>query len=233
MNIQTLASGSKGNAYIINDGTTALLIECGLPPKKLLSAAGYALDVAACLISHEHKDHSKAAGSIIARGIPIYASAGTLREIGIADSRYAYAVESLQQFDVGSFDILPFAVSHDAAEPLGFLIQSVATYEKLLFATDFSFTKYTFQSVNYAMVECNYSELEIWQAVAEGHTDRSLAERITNTHFSLEKFIKLLEGLDKTLLKQINLLHLSEKHSNRKRFVEVVQDYVGNNTIVI
>ncbi len=62
MEVQVIASGSTGNAYLVDDGRSTLLLECGVRLKEIQSAANFSLHkIAACLVSHEHKDHSKAA----------------------------------------------------------------------------------------------------------------------------------------------------------------------------
>ena len=54
--IKTLASGSTGNAYHISDGSTSLLIECGIPIAKIKQGLNYRLSgVDGCLISHQHQ----------------------------------------------------------------------------------------------------------------------------------------------------------------------------------
>jgi metal-dependent hydrolase (beta-lactamase superfamily II) len=58
MDIISLSSGSKGNSYIVRDSGDTLLIEAGLPPKKLKEGLwDYDVDMAdidLCLISHHH-----------------------------------------------------------------------------------------------------------------------------------------------------------------------------------
>ncbi|HFL1025859.1 MBL fold metallo-hydrolase [Listeria monocytogenes] len=54
----TIASGSKGNAYVISSGRSQLLIECGINFDKIRKALNFDLSaVEGCLISHEHGDH--------------------------------------------------------------------------------------------------------------------------------------------------------------------------------
>jgi phosphoribosyl 1,2-cyclic phosphodiesterase len=53
--IKPLASGSGGNCYKIDDGKSSLLIEAGLPIKKIKQGLNYKLsEIEGCLISHEH-----------------------------------------------------------------------------------------------------------------------------------------------------------------------------------
>ena len=62
MTFTSLASSSKGNAYVVSDGETTLLLECGLTFKELQKRLGYGVaGITACLVSHEHQDHAKAA----------------------------------------------------------------------------------------------------------------------------------------------------------------------------
>ena len=78
MRFMSLASSSHGNAYIISDKETRILLECGLSRKKLQTLAGFTLSAfSACLVSHEHKDHSGCVADLIAAGIPVYMSHGT------------------------------------------------------------------------------------------------------------------------------------------------------------
>ena len=55
MNIKVIGSGSSGNCYRIDDGKTALLIECGLPIKKIKEKLNFNLTgICGCLLSHSH-----------------------------------------------------------------------------------------------------------------------------------------------------------------------------------
>ena len=55
-----LASSSHGNCYIVSDSTTTVLLECGIPFRRIKKGLGFDLsNIRACLVSHEHKDHSK------------------------------------------------------------------------------------------------------------------------------------------------------------------------------
>lgn len=74
-----LASGSRGNAYLVSDGVTPILLECGLSIKQIRQGLGFGLtEVAACLVTHEHQDHSKAIRDVLRMGVYVYASPGTI-----------------------------------------------------------------------------------------------------------------------------------------------------------
>ena len=118
----SLISGSSGNATFVSDGKTNLLIDCGMSGAKLKESL-HAIDVMpesidALLITHEHVDHTKGAGVISRRyNIPIYTTQGTHTSM-----------------DIGNIGIRPFAIPHDAAQPVGF--NFMIGDEKYSLATD-------------------------------------------------------------------------------------------------
>ena len=78
MKFKALASSSAGNAYIVSDKDTRILLECGVSHNKLQKLSGFKLtEFQACLVSHEHKDHAKAVADLISRGMAVYMSPGT------------------------------------------------------------------------------------------------------------------------------------------------------------
>ena len=117
MKLIPLASSSHGNAYLVEDGTTCLLIECGVSWKKLQKLTGFGVSgIAGCLISHEHKDHAGCYEQLIRSGVPVYASRGTAEALGCEQLE---PLENREAVALGSFDVLPFPTFHDAAEPMG------------------------------------------------------------------------------------------------------------------
>jgi phosphoribosyl 1,2-cyclic phosphodiesterase len=117
---QSLASSSSGNAYLVSDGQTNILIECGVSHRKLQQACGFKLTgLDAVLISHEHKDHSQCVDKLLASGIPVYLSQGTARALELPEKLLDMATEMVagEQFTVGTMVIKPFSTFHDARNP--------------------------------------------------------------------------------------------------------------------
>ena len=155
MIFKSLASSSHGNAYTVDDGATKLLIECGLPYKKLQKLAGFSLsEFKACLVSHEHQDHAKSVQDLIERGMDVYMSFGTAEEL---EAEHAQIIEAMEQFKIGSFDVVAFPTFHDAKEPMGFLIKSRKDGDILAFATDTVNLRYKFPGINILAIEANFS----------------------------------------------------------------------------
>ena len=159
-------------------------------------------------------DHIKYAKNFAEKGIDIYASEGTFNAIGLQGHRLK-VIKSLNQFSIGNFIILPFDTQHDAAEPLGFLIQYKPTGEKLIYATDTYYIKYKFNKLNYLLLECNYNKEIAKENAKNGVINKTRYSRLLESHFSLENVIKFLKSNDLSYAKNIVLCHLSDTNSNQ------------------
>ena len=217
MRFEALASSSAGNAYTVSDGYTRILIECGISHKKLQKLSGFSLsEFAACLVSHEHKDHAKSVAELIERGMEVYMSQGTAEAL---ETDAATLIENMEQFNVGSLDIVPFATFHDAKEPLGFLIKSRTDGDVLAFATDTVNLRYKFPGLNILAIEANYDKaiLERCEKMPE-----KVRYRITNAHMEIDTLCDYLRGLDLSACREIHLLHLSDATSHEGHFINKV-----------
>lgn len=222
MRFQSLASSSTGNAYLVGDGCTSILIECGLTHKKLQQLAGFQLTALdGCLVSHEHKDHSQCVEKIIRSGIPVYLSQGTARAMGLPEAvlDLATEMESGVQFTIGSIDVLPFSTFHDAQEPLGFVMQSRVDGDIFAFATDTVNLPYNFLGVNLLAVEANFQQdiLDRCERMPE-----KTRHRISNTHMEIDRLCQCLRRMDLSRCREIYLLHLSAATSHEGQFINKV-----------
>ncbi|EAC5079609.1 MBL fold metallo-hydrolase [Listeria monocytogenes] len=226
MEIMTIASGSKGNAYVISSGRSKLLIECGINFDLIRKALDFDLsDVAGCLISHEHGDHSAGVKKMLrTSNIKIYASEGTISALNIPDCRQFILKEKNAQ-NVGEWIVLPFRTEHDAKEPLGFMIQH--KNERLLFITDSYYVRYKFKNINYLMIECNYSADILEENVINKVIHPVQKKRVLQSHFSLENVKDFLKANDLSQLREIHLLHISEKNGDKERFKKEIQAMTG------
>lgn len=141
-------------------------------------------------------------------------------------------VKALEQFRIGTFTILPFDTQHDAAEPLGYLVYSNKTKEKLLFATDTYYIRYKFQGLTHIMVECNYASDILQSNIQEGLVPEGLKNRLLQSHFSLEHVKEFLRVNDLSNVQEIWLIHLSDGNSDAKRFKKEIQELTGRMVFV-
>ena len=217
MKFESLASSSSGNAYIVSDTDTRILLECGVSHNKLQKLSGFKLsEFQACLVSHEHKDHAKAVEELISRGMAVYMSPGTAEAL---ETEGAELIEDRSQFNVGSLDIVPFTTFHDAKEPLGFLIKSRVDGDVLAFATDTVNLRYKFPGLNILAIEANYDKqiLDRCEKMPE-----KVRYRITNSHMEIDTLCDYLRSLDLSACREIHLLHLSDATSHEGHFINKV-----------
>lgn len=229
-----LGSGSKGNSYAVDDGRSVLLLEAGLSASKITAGYREMLPrVVGCLITHEHMDHARGAAELARRGIPLYLSKGTMENLPGIQNPYALkiirAYEPFHLYGQGEvlWTVLPWAAQHDAVEPLGFLIQSRSTGEKLLFATDTCFIPNTFRGLNTIMVECNYDRHILERAISNGRTDPRILHRLEISHFGLHNVKAMLAANDLRQVSHIYLLHVSAANGDKRTFEKEIRAFTG------
>ena len=157
MKIKPVASSSKGNAYLVSDGTTTILLECGLPLKELKHKTKFVVpgQIDACFVSHSHNDHAKSLKDMLNAGVDCYALKDTFESKGVTEHHRAKNIEINKLYTVGTFNFITLEMKHDV-QCVGFLIHSKETGERLLFATDTYLIKYAPKDLDYIMIEANY-----------------------------------------------------------------------------
>lgn len=147
MRFALLASGSTGNATLIETAQTAVLIDAGLSARALIRRM---LDVgfdparlAAIVITHEHSDHVGGL-SVLARqlALPVFIAPATrqhlrFKEKDLAAISWADPLTAGQPVVIGDLTLMPIAVPHDAAEP--FIFTATAASVKLAIVTDLGY----------------------------------------------------------------------------------------------
>ncbi len=225
MQLKVIGSSSAGNSYILETHEEALIIECGVRFHEIKQALNFNLrKVVGCLITHEHNDHSKWAREIMLAGIDLYCSGGTLKALKLEDSHRTHTLVEHYPQRIGSFNILPFKVLHDTAEPFGFLIyhQECGT---TLFLTDSIYSPYTFRNLNNIIVEANYCPRILDERMKEDK--KFLRDRIINSHFSIDNCKDMLKANDLSQVNNIVLIHLSDGNSDGPRFKREVAELTG------
>ncbi len=129
LSFRLLGSGSSGNATLVSDGETHILVDVGLSgretARRLRECGLSAGDIAAIVISHEHGDHCRGVAPFSKElNTPVFMTDAALKASGmpLAPERHQ-SIRAGAPFDVYGFLFTPFAVPHDAADPLGFCIE--------------------------------------------------------------------------------------------------------------
>jgi len=235
MKLTVLGSSSKGNCYVLSTPTGSLLIEAGIPIGDIKKGLDFDLSkVLACLVTHEHKDHSKAVLDVMKSGIDCYLSKGTIEALKIPNGSRYRAIEATLglQINFGDFTVLSFETEHDNLDSRGFIIKYRPTGEKLLFATDTYYLKNRFQGLNYIMIESNYILDTLNANVEAGYVDEAMKKRLLESHMSLEHCKEFLKANDLSQCRRIILLHLSDGNSDAKRMVKEIEALTGIETVI-
>jgi phosphoribosyl 1,2-cyclic phosphodiesterase len=127
LRFKSLGSGSSGNATLVESSGIVpfrLMIDCGLGIRQLvlrLCEAGLQPeDIDAVFITHEHSDHIGCVRVFCLRyRVPLWMSRGTHAALGCPDfDGLLHWARDGQAIDLGGLSVMPFAVPHDALEPL-------------------------------------------------------------------------------------------------------------------
>ena len=214
-----LASGSSGNCYYVEEGNTKVLIDAGLSFKQTnlrLDANGIDIDdLNALLLSHEHIDHMRSADMMNRKlDINVHSNKKTIEPYN-TDGRFkSKTFQTNQKFECGDFKVKAIQVSHDCAEPVGFVIQSNGT--KLGIITDTGFAtdevKKAIKDVDNLVIEANHDS----DMLMNGRYPIFLKRRIlsNNGHLSNEQAGVLLLEHASDKLKNVFLAHLSENNNS-------------------
>lgn len=221
MKIKTFASGSSGNLHLLDFGSKKILIECGLPMSKIKKHLDFDLNIDACLLSHYHGDHSKSAQKVMEAGINLYCRQETADFLKLTGHRLK-VIKS--RFEIGDINVFCFKTDHDTLGAVGFLISY--KNERTLFATDTGSLPYKFPGLTQIMIECNFSTETITEE------NEIVLNRTRKTHMSLERTLDFLKRNDLSLVKEIHLIHLSNKNGNPEIFKRAVQVQTGKIVIV-
>ena len=228
LEVTCYASGSAGNCYVIGNGQTTIMVDPGLPIRKLQKLTGYLMPDAV-LCTHEHMDHAKAVGDLMQRGIDCYMTKGTAEALGLSGHR-CHIIKACGSATIGNIKVSAFDTQHDAAEPCGFLLQDDG--DKLLYATDTYFIKYTFKGLTKIMVEANYAYPIVEYNLRQGLIPKALAKRLMSSHFAIENVLDFLKANDLSNVKEIWLIHLSAKNSDGQLFQDKVMGLTGIPTYI-
>lgn len=162
-----LFSGSSGNAIYVGCGDTHILVDAGLSGTRItneLKKIGLQPgDLSAILVTHEHSDHTQGAGILSRKySLPIYATEGTWAgmqaKIGTVEENNRCYLEAEQDFYMGGMNIMPFAIPHDANQPVGFCFECEGA--RFAIATDLGCIKKGWMNhvrgVDAVLLESNY-----------------------------------------------------------------------------
>lgn len=222
MKIHCIGSSSSGNSYVITSNGHKLIVELGCNFKEVLKAVDYDLEsVAGALCTHRHSDHSAYIPKALEYQIPVYGN----KEV-VEKYPYVHCLTQKYSYSIGKFKVQCLKVPHNAL-CYSFII-TCPSGEKILFATDLSKFNYKVSGCDVIMMEANYDENLIYEALARGEVVRSQSEN----HFEINDCLDAVERCIDTNTQLIILLHLSDGYSDEKRFQKMVHEATGKRVCV-
>jgi phosphoribosyl 1,2-cyclic phosphodiesterase len=225
--LHVLASGSKGNASIVEVGNRAVMVDCGICKRDFFERCEVlGIDVSeieAVLVTHEHTDHTKGLG-VVLRGLakqdvrPRVITSAAVRAAS-RDIQGTFELDDQDEMRAGDMlslagmQVLAFPTSHDAAESFGFRFQTAD--DALGYMTDTGVvTPYAHEalaSCRLLAIESNHDKVML----AEGDYPWSLKQRIAGEygHLSNDQSAEEVESLLDARLEQIAVMHISENNN--------------------
>jgi phosphoribosyl 1,2-cyclic phosphodiesterase len=228
MRVHILASGSTGNAALIELGGHRFLVDAGISCQHIesgLREVGYrGGDISAVFITHEHADHVKGLETLVRRyRLPVFTRETTWRQLPWAEDMPLGCARLLEDaVTVGAIKIEAFSVSHDAADPVGFVFYTGG--QKCAFMTDTGVSNAGMEDAlagaDAAVVESNHDVTML----ARGPYPSYLKRRIRGEkgHLSNLEAGCLLSKLGAKAPRHVFLAHMSQENNRPDLAVESV-----------
>jgi phosphoribosyl 1,2-cyclic phosphodiesterase len=227
MQVDALASGSSGNAYLVRCGSTAVLVEAGLPAARLATFLIHLNFDPRCLngilLTHAHADHRRGAREFSDRyEVPIYATRGTLGHRTLRDSPLAQPLRVNRPLELGQLELTPFRVPHDCIEPVGFRVSGGGAVVCL--TTDLGFVPDSVQpfleGADLLVLEANHDEQMLWTGPYPWFLKRRVGG--DSGHLSNWAAARCLARLQRRPPRQVWLAHLSLVNNRPTRALDIV-----------
>lgn len=214
MRVVSLASGSSGNAILVDDGVTRVIVDCGIGPRVLLQRLTAAQvrpdEISAILVTHEHIDHVKGIAQAIGKWKwDLHGSAGTIRGLGPTLKHKASVIG--ERTRIGTLDVDMIRTSHDANEPTAYAFGSRATSMRAGVAHDLGEPSErlvkAFHGVDLLCVEANHCRIML----RDGPYPAYLKARVAGEmgHLNNDQAAAFIDAVSAPNLQAVLLLHLS------------------------
>lgn len=233
-----LGSGSSGNAALVFSGKSKILLDCGFSYVQLQARAeqaGVSLEnIQGVFITHEHGDHVAGLGVFCRRtGVTAYMTPDTFTNLPAAVGKIPNVelMEAGSVVTLGDLDVMSYSVSHDAADPVSYIIQSQGT--KLGFATDLGHCSHLVRArlagCHALILESNYCP----ELLRKGGYPPQVQQRIRGRsgHLSNHDMTELLAGLLHDTLHLVILVHISENNNSPDLVHRMAKTTVGEHPL--
>ena len=214
MILKTICSGSSGNCHLLtaSNGET-LILDCGVPISEIKKGVNWNIkNVVGCVVTHNHRDHSKSVEDLINMGIPVFRPYKPL----IMNQFLSNSYFTVRIFDLTTSDNKWIHTNSDGSECpcYGFLIEH-PEMGKMLYITDCEFVKWRFNGINHILLGVDYDKSMV------GMSNPAKANHVLRGHMSIDtacKFVEANYSPDDVL--NVIMCHLSEENADKDNFIE-------------
>ena len=217
MKVWVLGSGSRGNATVIDNGATRVLVDAGFSSRELkrrFATAGIAPEsIEALVVTHEHSDHVCGAARSAQRWKwSVHATTGTVEgapELA-ADVR---TFDSGATLTLGTMSVQTVPISHDATDPVAVVATDLVSGARAAVVMDLgrltTHLRDAIRDVDILVLESNHDEAML----ARGPYPLSVQRRIAGVtgHLSNRDAGMIARGCAHSGLQHLVLAHLSEQ----------------------
>lgn len=224
MEFALAASGSAGNCFLLDDNGVRIMIDCGTT-KRYLKEVFTKLrftneELQAVLITHDHSDHVSQIRHFTSH--PVYSP------VELADQDII-PVKPQKAFTVGGLQITPLALSHDAMNTTGYIIEN--SHEKLVYITDTGYINQRYlkliSDADYYVMESNHDTSMLMKTRRPQYVKARIIS--DQGHLSNEDCAWTLNKIITERTKMVILAHISREGNTREKALEVNRDYILRN----
>jgi len=209
MMLKCLAEGSSGNCWVLKHNDEILLLDCGIPAKKIKQGIDYnIISVQGVCLTHWHKDHSLAFKDLTDMGLKVFSP-----------------VESNELRKFGSFTVQSFSVPHGNTPCFGFYIKVAG--HKMIYATDLEFIPVSFkkQELDTLIIEVNYQDKFV-------DREASNFDHKVLHHCELQTAIGIVEANLTDKLKNVIITHMGDTTCDANECVTEIKKIVSDSVTV-
>lgn len=243
IHLHILASGSKGNAAVVEGPSGSVLVDCGISRRELhrrADAAAVDLSrVEAILVTHEHTDHTSGL-PVVCKHFdgPVYATFGTAHARPALAALPFTTVAHDVTLSLGGMHVQAFPLSHDVADPICFRFEAWEQdhlVDALAWATDTGvLTKQAFEALHGCRIlgiEANHDR----EMLATGPYPYFLQKRVGGNHGHLSN-AQAAEALPQLLTSEtqtVIAMHISQKNNLPSLAHDALCEAVGTRAEVL
>lgn len=218
MKIWSLGSGSRGNATVIDNGQTRVLVDSGFSARELKRRLAIAEiepeSVEAIVVTHEHSDHACGAARAARKWKwTVHATTGTAQQLPELESVDVRTFEAGATLTFGTMSMLTVPTSHDATDPIAVVATDSVTGARAAVVVDLghmtNHLRDALRDVEVLVLESNHDE----GMLARGPYPPSVQRRIAGVmgHLSNRAAAAAARACAHANLQHLVLAHISEQ----------------------